>query len=222
MTSDTIGNEAPGVAAAAEPSAARVRRPRRLWHAARRRIAWLSTTRANARAGLVADVLAACALLAAGLTRGDNRPGTSLASVLLGLLVFSFVEYCFHRWLFHGRVELLEQGHSKHHEQPLADDSLPFFAPPLAAFALAWLLAAILPTTTALLFTGGMAAGYAAYGLTHSVFHHVRFRRLFARRWAAAHHIHHFHPDSNFGVTSPLWDIVLRTRYRPAPPRSAQ
>lgn len=222
MTSDTIGTEAPGVAAAPEPSAARPPRPRHWWHAAQRRIAWLSTTRVNARAGLVADVLAGSALLAVGLSRGDNHPGMSLATILLGLLVFSFVEYCFHRWLFHGRVELLEQGHRKHHEQPLANDSLPFFAPPLAAFALAWLLAAILPMTTALLFTGGMAAGYAAYGLTHSIFHHVRFRRLFARRWAAAHHIHHCHPGSNFGVTTPLWDIVLRTRYRSARPRSAQ
>jgi 4-hydroxysphinganine ceramide fatty acyl 2-hydroxylase len=30
----------------------------------------------------------------------------------------------------------------------------------------------------------------------------------------AAHHlIHHHHPDANFGVTTPLWDIVLGTRY---------
>jgi sterol desaturase/sphingolipid hydroxylase (fatty acid hydroxylase superfamily) len=41
----------------------------------------------------------------------------------------------------------------------------------------------------------------------------VRFRRPLARRWAAAHHIHHYHPHSNFGVTTPLWDILLRTRY---------
>jgi sterol desaturase/sphingolipid hydroxylase (fatty acid hydroxylase superfamily) len=222
MASDTIGTQTPAVATAPDPSAAIPQQPRRFWHAAQRRIAWLSTTRANARAGLVADILAGGALLAAGLTRGDSHPATALATVLLGLVVFSFVEYCFHRWLFHGRVDLLEQGHRKHHEQPLANDSLPFFAPPLAAFTLAGLLAVVLPTTTALLFTGGMAAGYAAYGLTHSVFHHVRFRRLFARRWAAAHHIHHCHPGSNFGVTTPLWDIVLRTRYRSTRPRSAQ
>jgi len=70
-----------------------------------------------------------------------------------------------------------------------------------------------LPASAALLFTGGMAAGYAAYGLTHTVFHTVRFRRPLARRWAAAHHIHHYHPHSNFGVTTPLWDILLKTRY---------
>jgi sterol desaturase/sphingolipid hydroxylase (fatty acid hydroxylase superfamily) len=25
--------------------------------------------------------------------------------------------------------------------------------------------------------------------------------------------VHHYHPDTNFGVTTPLWDILLRTRY---------
>ena len=66
------------------------------------------------------------------------------------------------------RWQLLEQGHRKHHEQPQAHDSLPFFLPPLVALALVGILSIALPATVALLFTGGMAAGYAAYGLTHS------------------------------------------------------
>jgi sterol desaturase/sphingolipid hydroxylase (fatty acid hydroxylase superfamily) len=173
----------------------------------------LSTTRANARAGLAADALAGCALLYAGLTRGDTRAAIAVATALSGLVLFSFVEYCFHRWLFHGSVRLFEQGHRKHHEQPQAHDSLPFFLPPLAALALAGMLSVFLPTTAALLFSGGMAAGYATYGLTHSTFHAVRFRHPLGRRWAAAHHVHHCHPQRNFGVTTPLWDILLRTRY---------
>jgi len=192
----------------------------RLWRGVQHRIAWLSTTRANARAGLVADVLASCALLYAGSRRGDVDSAAALATGLAGLVLFSFVEYCFHRWLFHGSVEMLEQGHRKHHEQPQAHDSLPFFLPPLVALVLVGILSVFLPATVALLFTGGMAAGYAAYGLTHSIFHNVRFRHALPRRWAAAHHIHHFHPGSNFGVTTPLWDIVLRTRYVPERIRS--
>jgi len=192
----------------------------RPWLGVRRRIAQLSTTRVNARAGLVADVVASCALLYAGSRRGDTSSAAALATVLAGLVLFSFVEYCFHRWLFHGSVELLEQGHRKHHEQPQAHDSLPFFLPPLVALTLVGILSVFLPATIALLFTGGMAAGYAAYGLTHSTFHNVRFRHALARRWAAAHHIHHFHPGSNFGVTTPVWDIVLRTRYAPERTRS--
>lgn len=173
----------------------------------------MATTRANARAGLAADVLASCVLLYFGLRRADLAPALAISIALSGLVLFSFVEYCFHRWLFHGPVQLLEQGHRKHHEEPQAHDSLPFFLPPLVALLLAGSLSLALPASAALLFTGGMAAGYAAYGLTHTIFHTVRFRRPLARRWAAAHHIHHYHPHSNFGVTTPLWDILLKTRY---------
>jgi sterol desaturase/sphingolipid hydroxylase (fatty acid hydroxylase superfamily) len=183
------------------------------WRGTLRAIERMSTTRANARAGLVADVLASCVLVYLGLRRADLSPALGISIALFGLVLFSFVEYCFHRWLFHGSVQVLEQGHRKHHEEPQAHDALPFFLPPLVALLLAGCLSILLPASAALLFTGGVAAGYAAYGLTHTIFHTVRFRRPLARRWAAAHHIHHYHPHSNFGVTTPLWDILLRTRY---------
>lgn len=185
----------------------------RLWRGVLRSIAWLSTTRANARAGLAADVLVSCVLLDLGLRHGSMSTAVAISIALFGLVLFSFVEYCFHRWLFHGSVRVLEQGHRKHHEEPQAHDSLPFFLPPLVALLLAGSLGLFLPAPAALLFTGGMAAGYATYGLVHTLFHNVRFRRPLSKRWAAAHHIHHYHPHSNFGVTTPLWDIVLGTRY---------
>lgn len=202
---------------AADSSSARQTKPtvasKRLWQRTLDGIAWMSTTRANARAGLAADVLISAALLYFGLRHGGLSIALAVSIALFGLMLFSFVEYCFHRWLFHGPVRVLEQGHRKHHEQPQAHDSLPFFLPPLVALILARSLELLLPASAALLFTGGMAAGYAAYGLTHTTFHTVRFRRRLSRRWAAAHHIHHYHPHSNFGVTTPLWDFVLKTRY---------
>jgi hypothetical protein len=194
-------------AARSQPAAAHARR------SPLRAIERMSTTRANAHAGLAADVLASCVLVYLGLRRTDLTPALAISLVLLGLVLFTFVEYCFHRWLFHGSVQVLEQGHRKHHEEPQAHDALPFFLPPVVAFLLAGALSIALPASVAFLLTGGIAAGYAAYGLTHTIFHTVRFRRPLARRWAAAHHIHHYHPHSNFGVTTPLWDILLRTRY---------
>jgi sterol desaturase/sphingolipid hydroxylase (fatty acid hydroxylase superfamily) len=185
----------------------------RAWQGVLQSIARLSTTRANARAGLAADVLVSCVLLYLGWRHGSMSAALAISLALFGLVLFSFVEYCFHRWLFHGPVQVLEQGHRKHHEEPQAHDSLPFFLPPFVALLLAGSLSLALPASAALLFTGGMAAGYAAYGLTHTIFHTVRFRRPLAKRWAAAHHIHHYHPHSNFGVTTPLWDILLKTRY---------
>jgi sterol desaturase/sphingolipid hydroxylase (fatty acid hydroxylase superfamily) len=204
----------PADPAGADDSAARSRHAvERAWQRTLRGIELMSTTRANARAGLAADVFASCVLLYLGLRRADLSPAFAISIALFGLVLFSFVEYCFHRWLFHGPVQVLERGHRKHHEEPQAHDSLPFFLPPFVALLLAGALSIALPASAALLFTGGMAAGYAAYGLTHTIFHTVRFRRPLAKRWAAAHHIHHYHPHSNFGVTTPLWDILLKTRY---------
>ena len=50
------------------------------------------------------------------------------------------------------------------------------------------------------------------YGLDELVL--STFRQPWLRRWAASHHIHHHHEDANFGVTTPLWDHLLGTRYQ--------
>ena len=173
----------------------------------------LASTRINSWLGLASDIGVSAFLLTAGFRLLDLRVTTALYIVCAGILAFSFVEYCFHRWLFHGSAAAFEQGHSRHHDLPLGYDSLPFFFAPAAILLLAGLLGLAAPKIGALLFTGGFAAGYAFYGLSHTVIHRMRFQKGLARRWAAAHHIHHYHPDSNFGVTSPLWDILLGTRY---------
>jgi sterol desaturase/sphingolipid hydroxylase (fatty acid hydroxylase superfamily) len=173
----------------------------------------MSETRANHLGSLLTDVLVGAALVAAGVTRIGAHPGLAVLAFATGLLLFSWVEYGFHRWLMHGTFPLLEPGHRKHHENPSGNDSMPFFLPPMILLVLVGVFMLLLPTGDALLLAGGLACGYAAYGLSHAVIHARRFRRTLGRRWAAMHHIHHHHPNANFGVTTPLWDIVLRTRY---------
>ena len=186
-------------------------------------LAHLSATKFNARMGLLLDVGVSLILLAAGLRSNTFGALAALATVGAGLLVFTLVEYVFHRWLFHGQANSVRDGHEKHHADPLGYDALPFFLPPLGMVILAALLALFAPWSTAFLLSGALAAGYAAYGISHSIIHATRFRARAAVRWAANHHIHHHHPECNFGVTSPLWDIVLGTRYVPArDPRTTQ
>ncbi|MBS0432689.1 MAG: sterol desaturase family protein [Proteobacteria bacterium] len=184
-----------------------------LAHAPLQWMSRLSTSRFNNYAGLTSDTLVALGLLAAGFRFNDRSAVWVLGLMLCGLLAFSLLEYVVHRWLFHGPFEVFEQGHRRHHEQPRGYDALPFFLPPLAYLLLAALLACVMPASSALLIGGSVAAGYAAYGLSHWSMHAFRFRHPLARAWAAAHHIHHNHPERNFGVTSPLWDAVLRTQY---------
>jgi sterol desaturase/sphingolipid hydroxylase (fatty acid hydroxylase superfamily) len=180
------------------------------------RMARLSATKFNARTGLLFDIGVSLVLLAAGLRSNTFGMMAAIATVGAGLLVFTLVEYVFHRWLFHGQPNHARDGHDKHHADPHGYDALPFFLPPLGMLVLAALLALAAPWSTAFLLSGALAAGYAAYGVAHMIIHATRFRARVAVRWAANHHIHHNHPECNFGVTSPLWDIVLGTRYVPA------
>jgi sterol desaturase/sphingolipid hydroxylase (fatty acid hydroxylase superfamily) len=185
---------------------------RRFWELVLDAIVGMCRTRANYWLEFVLD----SALGIAFLTEGIRHQVPATAAVLLflsGLFLFSFFEYCFHRWLFHGSLRILAQGHATHHDNPLGYDSLPFFLPAFALFGLTGIGALLMPLGEAFLLSSGLAFGYVTYGLSHFIIHHMRFRRGLLRKWAACHHIHHYHPDRNFGVSSPLWDIVLGTRY---------
>jgi len=173
----------------------------------------MSSTRTNYWAELGVDTTLGALLVVEGWRLHADSPLIALLAIGLGLFAFSFIEYFFHRWMFHTRVPLFEQGHRTHHEQPLGYDSLPFFLPAVVLLTLAGLFTLIMPTGFALLMAGAITFGYITYGLSHFTIHHVRFKHPWLRRWAGAHHIHHYHPDSNFGLTTPLWDVLLGTRY---------
>jgi len=173
----------------------------------------MSGTRTNYWVEVAVDFALGTTLLAEGWRHHTGGPLSATAAIVLGLLAFSFIEYFFHRWMFHTRIPLFEQGHRLHHERPLGYDSLPFFLPAAVLLAIAGVCVLIMPTGFALLMTGAVTFGYIAYGLSHFTIHHVRFKHPVLRRWAGAHHVHHYHPNSNFGVTTPLWDVLLGTRY---------
>ncbi len=177
----------------------------------------LTQTRLNYWAEFAVDIPFGVVLIFAGLRRQAIGPLAGVLIVLLGLLLFSLFEYAFHRWLFHGSVEIFAQGHRSHHENPQGYDSLPFFFPALVLLALAGVLVALVPAAYALLLTGVVTLSYVVYGVSHFTIHHHLFRHALARDWAAKHHIHHYHADTNFGVTTALWDIVFGTRYKRAP-----
>lgn len=176
----------------------------------------LSTSRFNLRAGMISDSLISVVLVAAAVWYGQMRAAAAALTVLLGLFAFTFIEYAAHRWLFHGHTGPFEAGHDNHHRDPLGSDALPFFLPPIFMCALAAFFALAMPIGYALLLAGIIAAGYATYGSSHVVIHARRFKSPWLRRWAGFHNIHHYHPDTNFGVTTGLWDVLLGTRYRRA------
>jgi sterol desaturase/sphingolipid hydroxylase (fatty acid hydroxylase superfamily) len=173
----------------------------------------MSQTPMNYWAEFGLDIPLGILLIFEGLRHDDIQSFEVFLTILFGLFFFGYLEYSVHRWLFHGSVRIFVQGHNVHHRNPQGYDALPFFLPSLVILGLTGAFVLLMPASHAFLLSGVMAFGYVTYGLCHFTIHHALFRQPFARRWAANHHIHHYHPESNFGVTSPLWDILLGTRY---------
>ena len=160
--------------------------------------------------------------------RWQGVPVSRIAGLsVVGLLVWTLVEYVLHRWVFHfvprstlgRRVHFL--GHGIHHLDPW--DPTRLVMPPLAAvlialpvflaiYAVCLVLVPAVALGTALSVFGGLLVGYIVYDLTHYATHHVRPRTRWGKRlkaWHLAHH--HKWPDRLFGVSLPFWDIVFRT-----------
>lgn len=174
----------------------------------------MSASRINYWGEFVFDAAVAIALFGYGVTQSAMGWLTVIALSIGGLLLFSFIEYFFHRWLFHAWVPSMIRGHQKHHDAPLGYDSLPFFVPSLVFFGVMVLFQFVMPLAYACILASMVAVGYMTYGLTHFAMHHFRFNNIIAKKLVALHAIHHHHPDHNYGVTSPLWDIILGTKYK--------
>ena len=138
-----------------------------------------------------------------------------------GFCTWTLTEYLIHRFLFHHRPgsqigrRLLYLFHGFHHEFPADLGRIvvsPLASIPLAAlFYLAFSLAAG-SSRGAPLFAG-FALGYVCYDSLHYAIHHQSFSRFqLLRRLRRRHFRHHFGDDScEYGVTSPLWDVIFRT-----------
>jgi dihydroceramide fatty acyl 2-hydroxylase len=58
----------------------------------------------------------------------------------------------------------------------------------------------------------GFLVGYLAYDTIHYAVHHRRMRTAIGRYAKWRHYRHHFiDADRDYGVTSPLWDLIMGT-----------
>ena len=146
--------------------------------------------------------------------------------MVIGLFLWTWVEYTLHRFLFHFRPRTPWQErvsflfHGVHHAQPLSKTRLvmpPAVSIPLAAvcYGVLYLIVRVAlraPLWVSPLFAG-LLLGYLIYDMLHYATHHFRVRWS-AFRAIRRHHLHHHTqtPDLRFGVSSPLWDIVFGTK----------
>ena len=153
----------------------------------------------------------------------------ALSSLLLlacGVVMWSLMEYCFHRFIFHHRpstnlgccIHFLL--HGVHHRFPL--DRLRLLFPPPIGLAVLYLaystLSCLMPPPCACVIVAGGAAGFLFYDLVHYALHHLHapptnplFRAFL--RYQGLHKRHHIDHVHTFGV-SPLgavWDSAWGT-----------
>jgi 4-hydroxysphinganine ceramide fatty acyl 2-hydroxylase len=139
-----------------------------------------------------------------------------LLAFTLGGVAWTFTEYTLHRWGAHEGPNRLEfRGeHLAHHARAN------YFAPtrkkvwaavrvvtPMAAAG--WFLLGPVGVAFAL----GFGAVYGGYEVLHRRIHTHPPRGPYSRLLRKHHFAHHFvNARANHGVTSPVWDVVFRTR----------
>lgn len=170
---------------------------------------------------------------------GQDAPGLAQWSVLPAVLVLGQgVEWSFHRHLLHRRVKplhyLYDAHHVSHHTlyvrgampirelRELRGVLFPWWGIvvlTLLMTPLALALAACFGRDVGLLFMIATHAYMLVYEWLHTAYHLPTTHPLHrAVAWLAAHHELHHDPAlmtrANFGVTTPLWDILRGTRLR--------
>jgi sterol desaturase/sphingolipid hydroxylase (fatty acid hydroxylase superfamily) len=144
-----------------------------------------------------------------------------IGAALLGIATWSVLEYAIHRWLGHDKRwirNVFGVEHTAHHARGH------YFAPTwkkgLAAVIVAGVAIGPAVAVAGPSLGGAYVAGFVGFYLTYELIHRLNHTHAGwgpYGRWARRHHFwHHFHdPKANFGVTSPVWDVVFGTRVVP-------
>jgi sterol desaturase/sphingolipid hydroxylase (fatty acid hydroxylase superfamily) len=145
---------------------------------------------------------------------------------LLGLFLWTLTEYVMHRFVFHydPKGERMQAFfflfHGVHHAQPQLKTRL--VMPPVVSIPTALVFYGLYtlvfgtllgaPHLVAPVFSG-FIIGYLAYDLIHYATHHWPLRWRYLKFLKRYHMMHHFKtPAARYGVSSPLWDIVFKTK----------
>jgi sterol desaturase/sphingolipid hydroxylase (fatty acid hydroxylase superfamily) len=142
---------------------------------------------------------------------------------LLGLLVWTAIEYLLHRFVFHfvpgskWGLRLHFIFHGVHHDYPR--DAKRLVMPPSASIPLAigfYFLFTLIFNNKAHLFSffPGFITGYLIYDMTHYALHHYNFKSGFWKKIKQHHMLHHYEDSTKgYGVSSSLWDLILKSDF---------
>ncbi|HSP86954.1 MAG TPA: sterol desaturase family protein [Ignavibacteriaceae bacterium] len=147
---------------------------------------------------------------------------TIFSLIVFGIIVWSLAEYTLHRFIFHyepkskfgEKIHFIF--HGVHHDYP--SDSRRLVMPPSVSLPLAalfyFLFKSILGNDLVSPFFIGFIIGYLFYDMTHYAVHHFAIKNKFFLLLKKHHMRHHFQDsEKGFGVSSPMWDEVMKTNF---------
>ena len=146
--------------------------------------------------------------------------------LLIGLLVWTATEYFLHRFIFHyhptsefgKKIHFIF--HGVHHDYP--KDKKRLVMPPSASIPLAtafyFMFSLFFQPNQLYAFFPGFLLGYLIYDMLHYAMHHHNFKSGIMKKIKQHHMLHHYHdPEKGFGVSSALWDNILRSQFSDNP-----
>jgi 4-hydroxysphinganine ceramide fatty acyl 2-hydroxylase len=169
-------------------------------------------------------------LVVLGFALASDRPGLGALSFLLGVGMWTLMEYLIHRNILHGRFpdgpglyqrflhKYFDHLHWEHHKRPwdgnhingTIRDTLPFVVP-------ISLLSFLTPVWSLPVVVAGILQAYVVEEWVHHSVHFYQFDNLYFR-YIKRHHLYHHSPKGMniaFGLTNGFWDIVYDTRISP-------
>jgi sterol desaturase/sphingolipid hydroxylase (fatty acid hydroxylase superfamily) len=150
---------------------------------------------------------------------------------IIGLAVWTITEYIMHRFVFHYEPnsafgkKMHFIFHGVHHDYPR--DKKRLVLPPSVSIPLAagfyFLFSSFLPTQLLWAFFPGFLLGYLIYDMLHYAMHHYNFKSGIMKKVKQHHMLHHYNePDKGFGVSSSLWDVILRSGFEKKPKKARE
>ena len=138
---------------------------------------------------------------------------------LLGVLIWTLLEYLIHRYVFHyePKSRLGKQFHfivhGVHHDYP--NDARRLVMPPSISIPLAFFFYGLFLVIFGRLASGvfaGLVFGYVCYDMLHYATHHFPMKRGLWL-WLKQYHLRHHYKDDHvgYGISSPLWDYIFGT-----------
>jgi sterol desaturase/sphingolipid hydroxylase (fatty acid hydroxylase superfamily) len=141
------------------------------------------------------------------------RPEVFASSIMVGAALWTLIEYLAHRWVLHA---FASREHRFHHIYPAAFIGVsPLGTAGIGAIGF-FLLTCLFGAVIGVGLLVGLVSGYLLYVHVHDRIHHGDYRDgTYMGYLRALHDWHHKRFRVNYGVVTPIWDILFGTYQAP-------